>query len=176
LGDSATHKLIKYINKLINHAWPHSQEYGETLLNIGHISGGQARNILAKSACAQAIMRITKEPEEIILLLKAWAEAGLEITIKSQCEPFKYIVPEGFHSFIAGFGSDAPYLSDVAQGAILVGPGSLSLAHKEDEHISADEMVAGFEAYEAIAAFGREGDVAISNYTKNLCINVDDNS
>jgi len=154
LGKSALTALIESIYKLTKYSWPKNNNYGETFLNFGILEGGQARNMLAKSACAQAIMRTVCGSAELIQIINSQLSSGVSLDIKSVCEPFLYVVPPGFESMIAGFGSDAPYLSDVAQ-AILIGPGSLELAHKENEHIGVDELVQGFEAYEKIAQYAR---------------------
>lgn len=155
LGKSALTALVNTIHRLNNYAWPQSNNYGETFLNFGILEGGQARNMLAKSAHAQGIMRTVCESQEIIEIINSQLSCGVSLDIKSVCEPYLYTVPPGFESMIAGFGSDAPYLSDVGQ-AILLGPGSLELAHKENEHMSAAELLEGFEAYQKIAEYARQ--------------------
>lgn len=134
LGKSALTALVDTVYKLSNYAWPQSKNYGETFLNFAVLEGGQARNMLAKSAHAQGIMRTVCESQEFIQIINSQLSLGVSLDIKSVCEPFLYTVPPGFENRIAGFGSDAPYLSDVGQ-AILIGTGSLELAHKENEHI-----------------------------------------
>ena len=154
LGESAITKLINNIYNLNNYPWPTNINYGETFVNFGVLEGGHARNMLAKSARAQGIMRTVCSSEEMIKIMGSQLSAGVSIDIKSVCEPFLYTVPPGFESMIAGFGSDAPYLIDVGQ-AILIGPGNLELAHKENEHVGAEELFMGFKAYEKIAEFAR---------------------
>jgi len=154
LGESAITKLVDSIYNINNYSWPKNNNYGETLVNFGILEGGQARNMLAKQARAHGIMRIVCESEYIIKILSSKLSAGISLDIKSICEPFLYTVPPGFESFVAGFGSDAPYLCDVGQ-PLLIGPGDLALAHKENEHISAQELLSGFKAYEKIADFSR---------------------
>lgn len=154
LGNSAIHKLIGYLNRLINYPWPKDPHAGETLINIGIIDGGDMRNMLAKQALAQGIMRLARPASEILPILNQEKPLGLALKIKSVADPFSYVVPAGFESFIAGFGSDAPYLRDMGQ-CILLGPGSIELAHKENEHVLLEDLFLGALAYEKIAQYAR---------------------
>lgn len=150
LGESAIHKLISYIEKLLKYPWPKDAQNGETLINIGTIKGGHMRNMLANHAVAEGIMRLTVPSSKITPILEANLVYGLSLKIKSSADPFSYLVPPGFDSFIAGFGSDAPYLKHIGQ-CILMGPGSIELAHKENEHVSLSELYLGTLAYEKIS-------------------------
>lgn len=150
LGDSAINKLITSLNKLISTPWPKDEVFGETYINIGLINGGSMRNILASSAEARGIMRTSVPTDLIEPLLKASLSTGIELSITSSTDPFSYVVPAGFPSFLAGFGSDAPYLRQIGK-PMLIGPGSLSHAHKESEHITLRDLEDGLKAYEQIA-------------------------
>src|SRR5580704_10346854 len=57
LGDSAVHRLIGDISRLIAYPWHQNMEFGETFINIGEIRGGHARNMIANSCHAKGIMR-----------------------------------------------------------------------------------------------------------------------
>lgn len=149
LGDSAVHRLIKDINKLLFYPWGQDQFLGETLLNIGVISGGDMRNMLANQAKASGIMRITRPASAIKKELLAQLSPEVSLKVLSKSDPFTYFVPEGFSSFVVGFGSDAPHLRSIGQ-PILIGPGSIELAHKAEEHISFQDLYEGSLAYQKI--------------------------
>ena len=64
----------------------------------------------------------------------------------------------GFQTSVAAFATDIPKLT--AWGTpYLFGPGSIHVAHRDDEHIMVDELRAAVDAYErlAVSALGREG-------------------
>ncbi len=149
LGDSAVHKLITAMHDLLLNPWPKDKDFGETFINFGKISGGDMRNMLANHAFAQGIMRISRPAKEIELVLKQLT-SGLDLQILSSSDPFNYFVIPGFETFIAGFGSDAPYLKNVGP-SMLLGPGSIEFAHKENENVALEELYLGALAYEKIA-------------------------
>lgn len=148
LGESAVHKLISYAEQLLQYPWPADEKIGETLINIGKINGGDMRNMLAKSAKAEAIMRLSVPSSKILEILNKFS--GVKLNVRSVCDPFQYYVPAGFDTFVAGFGSDAPYLKSVASHTMLMGPGSLELAHKENEHVALKDLWQGVKSYQKI--------------------------
>lgn len=58
LGDSAVHKLIQALNKLLEADWPVDDFAGNTTMNIGQIRGGHAPNVIADRAEAQLHFRL----------------------------------------------------------------------------------------------------------------------
>lgn len=157
LGDSAINKLIRALHELIEMGWPSDPLFGETLLNIGRIEGGFMRNMLADKACAHGIMRSAVPIGDLKRLLQGVLAADLRLDILSSADPFSYIVPQGFDTFVAGFGSDAPYLRSIGK-PMLLGPGSLSLAHTDQEHMRLSDLHDGVRAYQRIVSSLRTGD------------------
>jgi acetylornithine deacetylase len=156
LGSSAIAKLVNILARLDRLDFPKSQNFGETLFNCGLINGGSARNVLAAHAHARCIMRLTVPSQDIIdMLLVELGDLGC-LDILSKSEPFSYEVPAGFPTFVAGFGSDAPYLTEISQKLLLFGPGSLSLAHSQDEHISFDDLLESVDKYCLISNWARQ--------------------
>lgn len=153
-GNSALHKLISATHKLLMKPLPVNNTFGETLLNIGHMEGGRARNMLAGEARAQCILRLSEPSSQIITLIEACLGAEITLEIASVSEPFLYSVPPDFPTFVAGFGSDAPYLADLAE-PMLIGPGSLEHAHKKDERVAVKELYEGFLGYRKIVHHAR---------------------
>jgi acetylornithine deacetylase len=151
LGESALHKLIDTIGKLLRHSWPRHEKWQETFINIGELQGGSMRNVLAGFAWAKGIMRTSVPNNEIISVITSYLSPGVNLNVQSSIDPFNYVVPEGFAPFLAGFGSDAPYLTGVGK-LMLIGPGSLELAHKPDERIFVNELYEGCDAYEKIVS------------------------
>ncbi len=156
LGSSAIHLLIEALAKLLAISWPKDIKFGETLLNVGEIHGGEARNMLASFASAKCIMRLSVNSASILRQIDALLGPALRREVFSVSEPFSYIVPPGFESFVAGFGSDAPYLSKIAEKIMLIGPGSLALAHKPNEHVAIEELHQGCLAYQKISHWIRQ--------------------
>lgn len=155
LGDSAIHKLVNDVARLVSHDWPSHEIFGDTLINFGEILGGNARNMLASHAQAKGIMRASVPIQVLTEKIQSMLSPGVTLHVTSSTDPFRYFVPDQFESFLAGFGSDAAYLAKVGQ-PVLLGPGSLDRAHRDDEAISLDDMTAGVLAYKTIAHQARK--------------------
>ncbi len=154
LGDSALHKLVHDINRLISVPWPEDAQYGKTLLNFGMIEGGHMRNMVAPTARAKAIMRTSMANQPIIDQIRGALSAGVALEIFSSVDPFLFHAPVGFSQFLAAFGSDVPYLRGVGT-PMLIGPGSLLCAHRPNEHMCYADIDAGVQAYRRIAQGAR---------------------
>lgn len=146
LGCSAIEKMIIALNKALLFKWPQNDDFGSTLINFGKINAGFGRNIVAKNAIVEGIMRLSISSLEAIKKLNECLKLDCQINVLSSCDPFYYFLPKGHEGFIAGFGSDAPYLNKIAK-PLLMGPGLLEFAHKEDEQISISQLEMGFLEY-----------------------------
>lgn len=153
-GISAIHNLLDGLKKLLDYPWPSHPLFHDTLLNIGVIHGGSRRNVLAKNAHAQCIMRLSHPAKDMIEIIRHLIGTNLNLHIHSAADPFPYYTPPGFATFIAGFGSDAPYLAGIGQ-PILIGPGSLSVAHTPHEYIAFQDLIDGVACYQSIASHVR---------------------
>ena len=58
LGDSAVHKLVQALNRLLDLDLPVVEGVGPSTLNIGLIEGGRAPNVIADSAMAHVLVRL----------------------------------------------------------------------------------------------------------------------
>src|SRR5258708_3287156 len=57
LGDSAVHKLVRALDRLLDLELPHVEGIGSSTLNIGIIEGGRAPNVIADAASAAVLVR-----------------------------------------------------------------------------------------------------------------------
>ena len=58
LGESAVHKLVQVMAKLLELELPVIEDVGPSTLNIGQIHGGHAPNVIADKAEAQVLVRL----------------------------------------------------------------------------------------------------------------------
>ncbi len=58
LGESAVHKLVQVLGKLLALELPVTEDVGPSTLNIGQIHGGHAPNVIADKAEAQVLVRL----------------------------------------------------------------------------------------------------------------------
>jgi len=58
LGESAVHKMVEVLDRLLKLKLPVDEFAGDTTLNIGQIEGGHAPNVIADHAEAQVLIRL----------------------------------------------------------------------------------------------------------------------
>jgi acetylornithine deacetylase len=157
LGHSATADLVQLLAELDDLDLPRDDLFGETTVNIGSISGGVADNVVAPSAEARLMIRLVTPPEDMIRVVESWAAGRATLEWGPVVPPVKLGVVDGFATSVAAFATDIPKLSNWGT-PYLFGPGSIHVAHRDDEHVSIDELHRAVDAYERIArlAVGRE--------------------
>ena len=65
LGDSAIHKLIEALGRILEIPLPRDPVLGPSTLNVGTISGGRAPNVVADEARAEILVRLVGDSAEI---------------------------------------------------------------------------------------------------------------
>ena len=149
LGESAIDKLIEALRRLREMKLPSDPEVGPCTLNIGLIEGGRAPNVIPDKAHALLLYRLigpTAElREEIVRTVGDLAKVEFTLEI-----PFVRLRTfEGLPTMVAAFTTDIPALSNWGQ-PLLIGPGSIHVAHTDGEHVDKKELLAAVDLYTAI--------------------------
>src|SRR5665213_498101 len=150
LGDSAIHKLISVMERILHMKLPSNPEAGPSTLNIGVIEGGHAPNVIADEASATILVRLVG-PSDVIragLQQAAGGDAELEIALEIPFQKLKRI--EGLPTMIAAFTTDVPALSNWGE-PLLIGPGSIHVAHTPNERLAKQEQQEAIDLYTQIA-------------------------
>jgi acetylornithine deacetylase len=150
LGESAIDKLLEALNRLRGMKLPVEEGIGPCTLNIGMIEGGRAPNVIPDKARAQLLYRLVgpanalrQEIEQTVRNL-ARVEFVLEI-------PFVRLrTVDGLPSMVAAFTTDIPWLTNWGQ-PLLVGPGSIHVAHTDREYVEKKQLSDAVELYCSIA-------------------------
>ncbi len=150
LGESAIEKLLQALNRLRQIDLPKNPEVGPCTMNIGVIEGGRAPNVIPDHARAQLLYRLVGTSdslrEQIQKQVAGLAEAEFVLEI-----PFKKLrtVP-GIETMVAAFTTDIPALSKWGE-PVLLGPGSIHVAHTEREYISKKQLLQAVDLYCSVA-------------------------
>jgi acetylornithine deacetylase len=150
LGESAIEKLLDALQRLRKMALPESLDIGPCTMNIGVVEGGRAPNVIADHASAHLLYRLigpaTPLLEQIAHEIHGLAEADLVLEI-----PFSKLrtVP-GIETMVAAFTTDIPALSNWGE-PVLLGPGSIHVAHTERECISKKQLREAVDLYCKVA-------------------------
>jgi acetylornithine deacetylase len=149
LGDSAIHKLILALEKVLALKLPFVEDVGPGTLNIGMIHGGHAPNVIADIAEAHALVRLVGPSEEVRAALEN-AVAGLatvDFTLEIPFVRMRKI--EGLQTMVAAFTTDIPALTNWGE-PLLLGPGSIHVAHTPHERLAKKELFAAIDLYTTV--------------------------
>jgi len=151
LGDSAISRLVALLAELDRLALPSDPVLGRTTVNIGAISGGVADNVIAPAAEARLMARLVTPVEEVIPLFERWAAGRATLEQGITVPPVKLSAIDGFPTSVAAFATDLPSLTNWGT-PYLFGPGSVHVAHTDDEHVSVIELEKAVDAYVRLAS------------------------
>ena len=149
LGRSATLALVKLLAELDTLALPTDALLGETTVNIGSLSGGVADNVVAPSAEARLMARLVTQGDEVWELFSRWAKGRAIVERGSEVPPVRLGTVPGFETSVVAFATDIPAMPSWGT-PYLFGPGSIQVAHRDDEFVDIAELQAAVDAYERI--------------------------
>ncbi|MBL8980974.1 MAG: M20/M25/M40 family metallo-hydrolase [Gemmatimonadetes bacterium] len=150
MGRSATRDLVLLLAELEQVEWPSDPLLGETTVNIGSLAGGVADNVFAPSAEARLMFRLVTPAAEIQERVGQWAHGRASLEWGVMVPPVRLGVVDGFATSVAAFATDIPALTNWGT-PYLFGPGSIHVAHTDNEHVHASELTSAVTAYVSIA-------------------------
>ena len=157
LGRSAIHTLLDVLHDVRALQFPTDPVLGETTLNVGIVGGGVADNVLAAEAHARVMIRLVSDADDVLARVRGAVRERVEVREVVRVSPMRLATIEGFRTSVVAYATDVPILA--AWGTpYLFGPGSINVAHRDDEHLEVEELHAAVDAYEqlALAALDRE--------------------
>ena len=161
-GISAVEMFGDFLNALRSIVFPYDEVLGDTTWNIGRLSSDNPQNILSDKLTCRVYFRTTFSSDEMVCNVmknmtgpgarlrfgRRQAQDGSDMVAKDvapwqKCmsvkafggdAPTRYDVLDGFQTKPVAFGSDAPQLKCFDR-KILCGPGSILVAHRDEEHV-----------------------------------------
>ncbi len=149
LGRSATRDLVHLLAELDEVPLPSDPLLGETTINIGRLSGGVADNVVAPSAEARLMARVVTSADDVWSRLERWVAGRAALERGIEIAPVRLGTLPGHPTSVVAFATDIPAMP--AWGTpYLFGPGSIHVAHRDDEHVSISELRAAVDRYERL--------------------------
>ena len=173
-GRSAVLFFNDFVNALRSIGFPQDEVLGDTTWNIGRLSSDNPQNILSDTLTCRVYFRTTFESDQMVCnIMKNMAgpdarlrfgrpkvQDGSDIVAKEVApwqkamdvvalggdSPTRFEVIDGFPTKPVAFGSDAPQLTNCPK-KILCGPGSILVAHRDDEHIALADLEKAAQNY-----------------------------
>lgn len=150
LGDSAIDKLVEALHRLRRMELPSHPDWGPCTMNVGVIEGGRAPNVIADRARAFLLYRLIGPAaplrEQIVSTVGDLAKVEFTLEI-----PFMRLRSfDTMPTMVAAFTTDIPALTNWGQ-PLLLGPGSILVAHTEGEYLEKRELMKAVDLYYDVA-------------------------
>jgi acetylornithine deacetylase len=152
LGDSAVDKLVEALYRLKKMHLPYSEDMGPSTMNIGVIEGGRAPNVIPDHARAQILIRLVGPSDDIRRNILDGLRGLVKVEFPLEVPFARLHTIPGLPTMVAAFTTDIPKLSNWGV-PLLIGPGSIHVAHTENEFIEKEQLMQAVDIYTRI---GRE--------------------
>ena len=150
LGESAIEKLLDVLISLRTVAWPDDELLGKTHYTIGLIKGGVTANIIPPHAEAEVMFRTVGRHDEVRQKLRTVVDGRVAIEEVIEVPPVQLKTLPGFSTGVFAFATDIPLLNNWGT-PLLLGPGSIHVAHTDDEHVGLGELDEAVSLYKKLA-------------------------
>jgi len=150
LGESAIDKLIEALYRLHAMKLPETPDVGPCTKNVGTIEGGRARNVISDFARAELFYRLVGPGEDLRRLIVEAVGGLVEVEFTREAPFMRMHTLDGLPTMVAAFTTDVPSLTNWGK-PLLIGPGSIHVAHTEGEFVEKTQLSEAVELYAAIA-------------------------
>ena len=149
LGESAVDKLLDALLALRDLELPSDPVLGQATCMAGLIKGGVAPNVIPPEAEADVNFR-TVGPSSAIRALLDERLRDVEVEEVLDVPAVRLTTRPGFDTQVVSFATDIPFLDAWGQ-PLLLGPGSIHVAHTDHEQVAIPELVRAIDLYESLA-------------------------
>ena len=151
LGESAIEKLVDALVALRAIEMPNDPLLGRTYYTVALIEGGIAPNVIPPAASAEANFRTSRPADEVLRSVQPLNRfVRIEEVLRVPEVRFQTFAGLGIEAAVFRFTTDVPFL-DKWGTPLLFGPGSIQVAHTDDEHVAIEELEQAVGDYERIA-------------------------
>ena len=149
LGESAIDKLLDALMVIRGLELPDDPLLGRTHYNVGLIDGGVAPNVISPRASAELMFRIVGDGAPIRAALRV-VESLVTLEHILEIPAVRLHTVPGFETAVFPYTTDVPMLTNWGT-PLLIGPGSIHVAHTDEEHLSIEELRQAVELYTSLA-------------------------
>lgn len=148
LGDSALLKMLDALQKVRAIELPVDPILGPSTCNIGTLEAGRAPNVIPDKARAEVMIRLVCDPESTRQAVVAACE-GLVEAKEVLCIPAVHLesVP-GIETTVVAYTTDIPAFGGKWGKPLLMGPGTIHVAHTVDERVPKKQLLEAIDLYE----------------------------
>jgi len=152
LGDSAIEKLLDALAVIRAVPLPVDDVLGPSTMNIGTIHGGRAPNVIPDEARAELFIRLVCDSAST---RKAMEEAvapldGIELNFVLEIPALRLKAVPGLETTVVAYTTDIPAFGGHWGEPLLMGPGTIHVAHTLDERVPKKQLLEAVEIYKKI--------------------------
>jgi acetylornithine deacetylase len=140
LGESAIEKLLDTLEAIRRVPLPQDALLGPCTMNIGTISGGRAPNVIADAAKAEILVRLVGDAAPVSDAFARAVGTRAELNEILSIPPIRFRGVDGMPTTVVSFTTDVPMFGKSWGEPLLLGPGSIHVAHTSEERISKREL------------------------------------
>ena len=149
-GQSAVESFIDFMEALRKADFPEDPVLGATTWNVGRLVSDNPQNILSPGLDCKLYFRTTFTSDALVTdWMRARRSETLQVEEIGGDAPARYLTLPGFPTGTVAFGSDAPHLTNFER-KIICGPGSITVAHRDDEYLSFADLEQAINIYVSI--------------------------
>ena len=148
-GESAIEKLLDALVALRTLQLPSDPLLGRTHYTVGLVAGGVAPNVVPPAAEADVNFRTAGDVAELRTALRS-LESLVTVEEIIEVPPVSLMTVRGFETAVFPFTTDVPFLTPWGR-PLLLGPGSVLVAHTGDEHVPVVDLVTAVDLYARLA-------------------------
>jgi acetylornithine deacetylase len=147
LGESAIDKLLDALERLRRVELPTDSLLGASTMNIGTIAGGRAPNVIADFAKAEILVRLVGDPRPIRESFSAAAGDCVELNEVLLIPAIEFRRVDGIPTTVVSYTTDVPMFAGAWGEPLLLGPGSIHVAHTAEERIAKRDLLQAVDLY-----------------------------
>jgi acetylornithine deacetylase len=148
LGESAIDKLLDALMVLRGVTLPEDPVLGRTHYTVGLIEGGVAPNVVSPHAVAELVFRTVGDGAAVRAAMDV-VDGLVSIEHVLDIPAVRMHTLPGFETAVFPYTTDVPLLMRWGT-PLLVGPGSIHVAHTDEEHLAVDELMTAIHLYESL--------------------------
>ena len=149
LGISAIDKLLDALISVRAMKLPEDALLGRTHYSVGLIEGGIAPNVISPHASAELLFRIVGQSARVREVLAPLEDLVVVEDVLEVPAVKLHTIP-GFETAVFPYTTDIPFLTRWGT-PLLLGPGSIHVAHTDREYVEVAELTEAVDRYVALA-------------------------
>lgn len=150
LGESAINKLLDALEAIRRIPLPEDELLGCGSVNIGLIQGGRAPNVISDEARAEVMWRLVEDSAPMRAAIEKACEGLVEAHHRLEIPALKMQAVEGIETDVMAYTTDIPEFGGAWGRPLLLGPGTIHVAHTSEERVPKRELIEAAGLYQKI--------------------------